>query len=350
MTAIAELKAAEFNLSENETLEVKPSEQKPAELRPAQKEPVEPKAQLPGPALKRVLLATDLSDASAHALWYATRIAQEHHSTLWLLHVLPAEARSFIPMDSLPHDMDRKRLIAERKMQEIAATLAAHDVPHHIVLEPGAVRDIVLSQIKRNDIDLLVMGTHGRGGINKLAMGSVAEELLRLAPCPVLTVGPHVPPPASSFRSILFATDFGPASCRAVPLVLFLAAKHNAKLFLLNLVVNMPLPSSATAAYAPAGYAAEEVADWISSARKSSGRKLRELVPPNTGLLQEPVYLVSADFTEEGILEAARKYKPDLIVMGANHAASARLAAHMPWATTHAVLCSAPCPVLTIAE
>jgi nucleotide-binding universal stress UspA family protein len=174
--------------------------------------------------------------------------------------------------------------------------------------------------------------------------------MLRLAPCPVLTVGPHVPAPTADFRRILFATDFGPASCRAVPLVLSLAKKPNTKLFLLNLVVNIPLASSSVAAYAPAAYAAEEVADWTASACKRSAQKLRELVPPDAGLPQPPEYLVSADFTGEGILDAARLHQADLIVMGANHTASARLAAHIPWVTAHAVLCGAACPVLTIAE
>jgi len=307
------------------------------------------KTSLPSVAFKRVLFATDLSEASSTAFWYSVRIAQQHQSTLWVVHVMPREARSPVPLDSLPHDMDRRRVSAERELDTLATTLAGQDIAFHTLLERGSIREVLLSQIARNDIDLLVMGTHGRSGFNKLAVGSVAEELLRLAPCPVLTVGPHVTTPPETFRRILFATDFGPASSRAVPLVLSLAKTHNAKLFLLNLIVNMPLASSSVAAYAPAAYAADDVADWTANARKRAARKLRELIPPDA-LAQEPEYLVSADFTAEGILDAARLHQADLIVMGANHTISARLAAHIPWATGHAVLCGAACPVLTIAE
>ena len=308
------------------------------------------KTSLPGVAFKRILFATDLSAASGNAFSYATRIAQAYQSKVWVSHVMPREGRTSVPLDTLPRDMDAKRLAAEREMERISDSLAARDITHRILLERGPVRETLLSQIERNEIDLLVMGTHGRGGINKLALGSVAEELLRLAPCPVLTVGPHVPPPTSDFRRILFATDFGPASCRAVPLVMALAQMHDAQLFLLNLVMNIPLASSSVAAYAPAAYAAEEVDDWIAMARRRAAGKLRQLIPPDAILPHAPEYLVSADFTEEGILDAARLHQADLIVMGANHAASARLAAHIPWATAHAVLCGAACPVLTIAE
>ena len=320
MTATAELKAPEFQTS------------------------------LPNVAFKRILFATDLSQASSNALWYAIRIAEQYQSTLWISHVMPREARSPVPLDSLPHEMDRKLLDAEREMKTIASALAVRDISHHTLLERGAVRHVLLSQIERHDIDLLIMGTHGRDGINKLVLGSVAEELLRLAPCPVLTVGPQLSAPTATFRNILFATDFGLASCRAVPLVLSLAKKHDAKLFLLNLVTNIPLASSSVAAYAPAAYAAEDVEDWIATARKRAAQKLRELIPPDAGLSQPPEYLVSTDFTGEGILDAARLHQADLIVMGANHTASARLAAHIPWVTAHAVLCAAACPVLTIAE
>ena len=53
--------------------------------------------------------------------------------------------------------------------------------------------DVLASVIQRKNVDLLVLGTRGRGGLKKLALGSVAEEVLRLAPRPVLTIGPHVP-------------------------------------------------------------------------------------------------------------------------------------------------------------
>ena len=95
--------------------------------------------------------------------------------------------------------------------------------------------------IEEKAIDLLVIGTRGRGGVRKLALGSVAEELLRVAPCPVMTIGPQVENAAftreAGFHTILFATDFGKGSAKAMPLTLALARAQQAQLILFRLVL-----------------------------------------------------------------------------------------------------------------
>jgi len=302
-------------------------------------------------AFKHILVATDLSPISANALRYATLIARRYHSALTVAHVIPREPRSSVPLDPLPRDMDTTRLSAEQAVEKIDHELSAQRIPHHMLLERGSVREIILAEIKRSDIDLLIIGTHGRGGFKKLALGSFAEELLRLAPCPVLTVGPHVrPPDTDRLQSILFATDFGPASTRAVPLALSLAEENAARLCFLNLISPMPIADVSLAAYAPPTYAADDMTEWQVREQERARRKLVSLIPADAKLAHVPEYLVSADFTAEGILEAAQTHCVDLIIMGANHAASARVAAHIPWAITHKVLSSAQCPVLTVAE
>src|ERR1022692_3565341 len=82
---------------------------------------------------------------------------------------------------------------------------------------------------------------------------------------------------------------------------------------------------------------------------KRSLQQLRACLPAETGLQQDPDYVVGTDFLAEGILTASAKFKVDLIVMGANQSASARMAAHNPWAAVHEVVRNAPCPVLTVA-
>jgi nucleotide-binding universal stress UspA family protein len=210
----------------------------------------------------------------------------------------------------------------------------------------------VLSVIEEKGIDLLVIGTRGRGGIQKLALGSVAEELLRAAPCPVMTIGPKAELPTVShepgFHKILFATDFGKGSKRALPLALTLAKAQQAKLILLHMIPPIPSSSASLSAYAPATAAADEVAEWEGSYRKRSIQQLRDWLPAETGLEQEPEYVVGTDFLAEGILAASSKFKVDLIVMGANRAASAKAAAHNPWAAVHEVVRDAECPVLTV--
>jgi nucleotide-binding universal stress UspA family protein len=247
--------------------------------------------------------------------------------------------------------MDRDRIEAEQQMKQLGEKAGIHDLNHHLLLEQGPVWDVLASVIQRENVDLLVLGTHGRGGLKKLALGSVAEEVLRLAPCPVLTIGPNVPPAGSGtteFKRILFATDFGPTSAKAFPYALSLAEDYGAKLVLLHTVPPMPIPELGPAAYSPGFYSAQVLTQWQETTRDESARKLRELLPPNTKLAEEPEYVVGMDYLPEGILDVAAAHGIELIVMGANRTPSPRVAAHMPWALTHEVICHAKCPVLTV--
>jgi nucleotide-binding universal stress UspA family protein len=206
---------------------------------------------------------------------------------------------------------------------------------------------------QRENIDLLVLGTRGRGGLKKLALGSVAEELLRLASCPVLTVGPNAVPITSEvadFKSILFATDFGSAAAKAFPYALFLAEDCRAKLILLHMVPPMSVVDIGPSAFGLGAYAAENLTEWQARMRKESSSKLMELIPSNAKLVVPPEYVVETNFLPDGILDTAATYQAELIVMGANRARSARLVAHIPWAVTHDVLCEARCPVLTVRD
>ena len=304
-------------------------------------------------AFRQILIATDFSDASQRALDYALAIARRYGSTLSVMHAIPPEPRDKIPLEPLPRELNRHWAGAEQKMKSLSQDAAMKCLNHHLLLEQGPVWDVLASVIQHEDIDLLVLGTHGRGGLKKLALGSVAEQVLRQAHCPVLTVGPHVQPPGSgtiAFKCILFATDFGPASTKALPYALSLAEDYQAKLVLLHMVSPLPGTDLGPAAYGPSTYAAEKFINWQQTVRDESVEKLREMIPPNAKLAAEPEYIAGMDFLPEGILDTAAKHEADLIVMGANRTPSPRVTAHMPWALTHEVTGHAKCPVLTVRD
>jgi nucleotide-binding universal stress UspA family protein len=298
---------------------------------------------------KRVLVATDFSPPSQRALAYATAIARRYKSELYLAHAIPPEPREPIPLERVP-ELDRSRIEAEQQLKNIAKTFDA-DLRPHLVLEQGPVRDILDSIIQRENVDLLVLGTHGRGGLKKLALGSVAEQILRLASCPVLTIGPNVPAQDGTtpleFRRVLFATDFGSAANRAFSHALSLAEDNHAKLVLLHMVPSLLNTDLGPAAYGPSSYAAEQYTDWQRTVRNESIKKLKALLPADAKLEEEPECVSGMDFLPEGILETAAARRIELIVMGANRTSSARVTAHMPWTLTHEVICHAKCPVLT---
>jgi nucleotide-binding universal stress UspA family protein len=293
-------------------------------------------------SFKNILLATDFSDASEKAFNYATAIARLCGSKIYIVHVVPPETTSFIP--ELPRD--RLREEAKREMETLAGRNELKQIAHETVLRAGTVWNVLSAVIREQNMDLVVLGTHGRGGMKKLVLGSVAEEVARRAGCPVITVGTHVDVPLSTtgeFRSILFATDFHPASAKALDYALLLANQFQAKLILLHVMPPAALPGPGQTFYHE-----RAISEWHARVKATAKEKLETLLPPYVKVWSQPDYVVSFDFVAEGILKVAVTQKVDLIVMGAKRSMSAKVSAHVLGTMTHEVICHAKCPVLTV--
>jgi nucleotide-binding universal stress UspA family protein len=132
-----------------------------------------------------ILFPTDFSVPSEAALQVATALAQESGARLVITHVknddLPTRASG--GSISVPSDVDETSLT--RMLDEIHPT---GDVQHKHVLLSGDPAEEILRLAERERADLIVMSTHGRTGLSRMLMGSVAEDVVRRAPCPVLTL------------------------------------------------------------------------------------------------------------------------------------------------------------------
>jgi nucleotide-binding universal stress UspA family protein len=139
-------------------------------------------------AFKTILFATDFSDASELPLEYARSLAVRFGARLQLLHVLeePFPMGSEVYVAELPEFRERRMADAQQRLGEIMGRVAELDVTSEVLVGSPA-RQIVQAALD-NHADLIVMGTHGRGAVAHLLMGSVAERVVRTAPCPVLTV------------------------------------------------------------------------------------------------------------------------------------------------------------------
>ena len=145
--------------------------------------------------VNRVLVAVDFSAQSRAALNYATFVAKNFHASLEVLHVW--QAPHFGGLDfmlQLPN-LDVAPLdtfVKERAQQELAEFIAAGEVDDKVAvtcrLEAGDAESVIVDVAAKEGCDLIVMGTHGRSGVAHLLMGSVAEKVLRHAPCPVVTI------------------------------------------------------------------------------------------------------------------------------------------------------------------
>jgi nucleotide-binding universal stress UspA family protein len=145
-------------------------------------------------SIKVILVATDFSEPSATALRYGRDLARTHRASFHLLHVADdIGARLLTAPLSMPPDVGHLQTkLEEDARQAISAQLTAEDrdglQAQAIVLTSTRPADAILSYARDFKADLIVMGTHGRTGMAHLLMGSVAEHVVRAAPCPVLTV------------------------------------------------------------------------------------------------------------------------------------------------------------------
>ena len=143
---------------------------------------------------------------------------------------------------------------AQRDLLELKAELRrthsyTEGEDYHLFLMEGDVAQSILDCAQQKKVDMVVVGTHGRGGLGKMLMGSVAERVFRQSPVPVMTVGPQLHRIARGFapRNILLAADFTPAAERAAHYASPLAREHNAKLTMLHVLDDAALRESPTA-------------------------------------------------------------------------------------------------------
>jgi len=299
---------------------------------------------------ERILVATDFSESSVRSIPYVLELAKQYGSEVFLAHAMPL-VREPIPLERLPEDLDPVRAQAERRMKDLIQTCDVSKFAYHAIIENGPPAKVITWMAERENVDLLVLGTHGRSGIGKLTLGSVAEEVLRLVPVPVLTIGQHVPPTitnAPRFERILFATDFGAGAAKALPFALALVEKYGARLILLHIVPPITIVDDSPSGFGGPVYLGENGKDWVARKKQESVRKLLDIMPAEAKLPHAPEYLVETDSAAEGILIAASTNRVDLIVMGVHNVASPRAAAHAAWSVIHQVISKARCPVLTV--
>ena len=284
-------------------------------------------------SLKNVLLATDFSPVSEKAVCYAKGIARRYGAKIFATHVVSPDEVPMVPPESWGSCQQILDEAARREMETLSGRLQG--ISHEAVLRYGGIWDTISALIEKDDIDLLVMGTRGREGLERLLMGSVAEEVFRRAACPVLTVGPNVTSaaePEANFKEIVLATDFSPEWRAAAGYAISLAQDYQARLTLVHVV----------------SQSVEGLADME---RITIGRMedLHALVPADAELWCRPEYVVEFGDPAQRILDAARERKADLIVLGVRPATGHLGAAtHVGAATAHTVVSLAPCPVLSV--
>jgi nucleotide-binding universal stress UspA family protein len=298
-------------------------------------------------SVKNVLFATDFSPTSEAAMPYAAAICRRFGSTLHTAHVLSDTGLlmmtggvDYVSLGTLYEDAHTE---AKEKLDHMA--LCLEGIPHRCYVRHGQVWKSLAGIIEQSEIDLIVVGTHGRGGLGKLLLGSVAEDILRHAPCPVLTIGPKVAghaklpvfetrrrdlaPPDLDLRQVVCATNFAPVAVRVVQAAVALAEEFRSRLTLLHVIEE----------YTELGRRPGPIEDGV--------QHLRELIPASAALQYAPETVLDFGPAAECILKVAADREADMIILGARSSAEVGTT-HLPWSTAHHVVANAPCPVLTI--
>jgi nucleotide-binding universal stress UspA family protein len=141
--------------------------------------------------IRRVLHATDFSATSRRALDTAMALAKSHRATLTIVHVLapimlvPEQYLDAVTMDRLQNEARRW---STRQLSSVAERAKKAGVKASVLLREGDAADQILRACRLTKSDLIVVGTHGRRGLQKVLLGSVAERVVRAARCPVVTV------------------------------------------------------------------------------------------------------------------------------------------------------------------
>jgi nucleotide-binding universal stress UspA family protein len=276
---------------------------------------------------ERILIPTDFSQVAKRALEYAKSLAQQGNSELLLVHVSP-QINPIAPPEAAWIDVSDLQSLLGEQLEQRAAALLSEGYRARAISLAGALRDELLHAVHDNKVDLIVLGTRGRKGMDRFLAGSDAEAVFRQVRCPVLSVGPEAPALQGerwSLRQVICAAALKPGSAELVAYAHKLAAQHGAELILVH--VN--------------DSAKKEDADWASF-EESFHHFAPEFRGKGTWL---PTRLASAA-PEITIVDLARQRGADLIVMGARPASS--MATHLPAGFAAKVLLEAPCPVLTL--
>ena len=252
------------------------------------------------PALKAILFATDFSPEAESAGKFVTGIAKHSSSTALVLHVLNSSGTPHMPDAGLVVEMTARE--AEQKLAQTVAQLRAEGIEAEaVVTEAVHTTKAILELASEKASDLIVIGTRGLGALGRLTLGSVAQQLIHEAECPVLTVGPHVKAPHEiKFQRMVCATDFSKDATAAVRFALSFAESYGAHMFLCHV---LPKPDS------------KHPVDAQEMNQKFKA-ELQQLIPGMARDWCDPECFVDHGYAVDGILLLANRVNADLIVLG----------------------------------
>lgn len=280
-------------------------------------------------AFNSILFLTDFTKETTPALTTALALARHYDARFYPAHAVSPFLPTEMEVSVMP---DLIRQVEQQKRNDLNALAMKTGLKYEPLTTTDSIEAAVPKWVSEHGIDLIVMGTHGRRGIQRLLLGSTAELIFRTAPCPVLTVGPAVAPQPEEglkIKQILFATDLSKPTEYAAAYALSFAQEFGARVTFLHVLP----PEKRTHA---------ELSREAAIARN----QLRELVPPEIGDQCDVEFVVAEGNPAERILGMAEEKAADLIVLGLPK--DKQFSTHFRSGVTFEVVSSAKAAVLTM--
>jgi nucleotide-binding universal stress UspA family protein len=281
-------------------------------------------------SLKDILFPTDFSQASEAALPFALKLARIYGARVHVAHVILPEPNPRV-LSPRVGEQDSVWDEAHEHLDEFTHVPSIGDVHCTSLLATGDLGEVIPTMIREHEIDLVVVGTRGRRGVSRLVLGSKAEAIYRSAPCPVLTVGPHISRSEWKLETILCPVDLEGDPKPALDYAFALAEDNAAALIVMIAVPVVPWQHR-------------------SDIEREACARMRKLLPTfgKPDGMSEPQFLVRWEPPAEAILTCADVREADLIVMGVRKSRIAGLSSHLPWPVASEVVSRAASPVLTV--
>lgn len=293
--------------------------------------------------LKTVIVATDFSESAEGAVDWAAELARPHGARLLLLHAsmppMPAVAApEFVPLPPAAYEADRERVALELNARVEA--LREKGLAVEGEARTGQALDVVLDAAEKESADLIVVGTRGLTGAKRIFLGSTAAQVVRRAPCPVLTVHPEQAKDHRPIQTILVPTDYSADAEKAVREAVRLLGpvSTSAKVKLLHVYRLQP---EVVYPWTP-----PHIAFRASEVVAEATKRMEEIAEPLKRMGFDVELLVHEGYPPDVIDETATKVRADLIAMG-THGRSL-LPRLVLGSVAERVLPRAPCPVLTV--
>jgi nucleotide-binding universal stress UspA family protein len=297
--------------------------------------------------LDHVLLPTDFSACADHALTHAIEVADRFDAELHILHVVNELDPDWYGVTEAQDRAAQLRNEIKEKAKE-----RLHDLAPDTTLDTTVslqlsfdVADTIYEYVDEREIDLVVMGTHGRQGLDRLMLGNVANKIVRHAPCPVMTVREEVPwtgeEEDAAFQDVLAPIDFSDHSSEALRTSKAFASAYEARLHLLFVAEQRTVPTFSDTGLPGIGVV-EMDPEIVSNAEKA----LQQLDENVGGPEVTSRYHVREGNVSRDIVDFAETQGVDLIVMATRGLTG--VSRFLLGSNTERIVRVAPCPVLTV--